>query len=161
MLLVQSVCVYMCERVCAYVCVRVYICGSAGMCECVWGCISMCVACPLSWKTASAFGFTSAQSLLTPGLQGGRAGGGHHNSPGLHSLFLLQPPPLALLSVQWVGLSSEEGSCQGGEGGSERSGRRKRLRPSQARTWCQLCQADGKQNSPCQRQAWERISSQG
>lgn len=152
-------CVSECVHIC--MCACVYLCGSAGMCECVWGCISMCVACPLSWKTASAFGFTSAQSLLTPGLQGGRAGGGHHNSPGLHSLFLLQPPPLALLSIQWVGLSSEEGSCQGGEGGGERSGRRKRLRPSQARTWCQLCQADGKQNSPCQRQAWERISSQG
>lgn len=45
--------------------------------------------------------------------------GGHHDALGLPLLFLLQPPPWAALSGQWMGWGSEEGSCQGGGGGGE------------------------------------------
>lgn len=77
-------CLCICGCVCLCECVHVWVSG----CICMYGgvsaCVSACVECPLGWKTAPVFNFTSAQSLLTPAFPGrGVAGrGGHYKVPG-------------------------------------------------------------------------------
>ena len=124
-------------------------------------CVCVCVKCPVIWKTAPVFGFSSARSLLTPGLLRQGCGGQGEAATTSWGCFCSSccslHPWQCCEATGWGG--TVEGDPAREVGVRERKGERGLPHPLAARpavlqpplrakTQCHLCWTDGEQNPP-------------